>query len=181
VVEPGWSCLSSEERFRSRWFVVRRDRARRPDGSLTDYDHVVAPSAVTVLAVDGRGLVAVTRQWIYVHGEAQWRLPAGGIDEGELPEGAAARELREETGVRAASWLPLGAINCADSLTNHRDHGFLATGLTPGTPERERGEADLEVHWLPFARVVELVLAGEMPHAGSAFSVLSARVKGLVG
>jgi len=181
VGESGWSCLSSEERFRSSWFVVRRDRARRPDGSLTDYDHVVAPPAVTVLAIDGRGLVAVTRQWIYAHGETQWRLPAGRVDDGESPVVAAARELREETGARAARLVPLGAINCADSLTNHRDHGFLATELTNGPHELEAGESDLEVHWLSFDRVLELVLAGEMPHAGSTFSVLSARVKGLVG
>lgn len=30
-----------------------------------------------------------------------WQMPQGGIDEGEAPEAAALRELREETGVRA--------------------------------------------------------------------------------
>lgn len=173
-------CLSSRVLFQSGWFTVRRDRARRPDGSLTDYDHVVAPPAVSVLAVDGERRVAVTRQWIYVHGEVQWRLPAGRVDQGEHPPAAAARELREETGLSAAEWAPLGTINCADSLSNHRDHAFLATGLTAGPPQREAGELDLEVHWVPFEELVDMVLAGDLPHAGSSFAVLTARVKGLV-
>jgi 8-oxo-dGTP pyrophosphatase MutT (NUDIX family) len=172
--------LSSRVEFESGWFTVRRDRARRPDGSTTQYDHVVAPPAVTVLAVGGDGLVAVTRQWIYVHGETQWRLPAGRVDAGEAPLDAARRELREETGVRAREWASLGAVNCADSLSNHRDHAFLATGLTQGEAQREAGEVDLEVHWRPFPWLVERVLSGEMPHAGSSFSVLFAQVKGLV-
>jgi putative (di)nucleoside polyphosphate hydrolase len=34
-----------------------------------------------------------------------WQMPQGGIDEGEDPLGAAARELYEETGVRSAAFL----------------------------------------------------------------------------
>lgn len=175
--ERGWSCLSSEVVFGSGWFTVRRDQARRPDGSRTVYDHVVAPASVTVLAVDGAGLVAVTRQWIYVHAQTQWRLPAGRVDGDEGAEAAARRELHEETGVSATTWTSLGTVNGADSLTNHRDHVFLATGLTHGQPHLEAGEADLRVHWVPFARLVDMVLAGQVPHAGSSFAVLSARVR----
>jgi 8-oxo-dGTP pyrophosphatase MutT (NUDIX family) len=177
-----WTLLASEVLFASQWFEVRRDDALLPDGSRGFYDRVVAQPAVTVLAVDDRRDIAVTRQWICTHREPQWRLPAGRIDDiDEVPEDAARRELAEETGIRAADWAPLGTINCADSLTNHQDHAFFATGLTNGGECRlEPGEADLELHWLSVDRVVEMVLTGELPHAGSTFAVLVARVRGLL-
>ena len=176
-----WTRLASEVRFTSGWFEVRRDVAKRPDGSIGQYDHVLAPPAVTVLAVDEQDRVAVTRQWIYTHDETQWRLPAGRIDDrDDGPEAAGRRELAEETGVRALRWQPLGAVNCADSLSNHRDHAFHATGLTLGEHRREAGEADLELHWVPAARLVEMTLDGLLPHAGSTFAVLSAKLRGIL-
>lgn len=177
-----WVSLASEVTFASEWFVVKRDDTLRPDGSRGFYDHVVTPSAVTVLALDGSLRVAVTRQWIYTHGASQWRLPAGRIDDtDDAPELAARRELAEETGFLAAKWESLGTINCADSLTNHQDHAFLATGLSNGGELRlEPGEADLELHWLPVEQVVEMAVTGELPHAGSTFAVLVAKVRGFV-
>lgn len=177
----GWATRSSAVLFSSQWLEVRRDRTVRPDGSDGQYDHVVVPGAVSVLALDDAGRVAVTRQWIYVHGSRQWRLPSGRIDTGDAdPEAAARRELVEETGLSAERIVPLGTINCADSFSNLREHAFLATGLSQGVARLEPGESDLEVHWLPFAQALDLVLAGDMPHAGSSFAVLNAHVKQIV-
>jgi 8-oxo-dGTP pyrophosphatase MutT (NUDIX family) len=184
MIEPnraGWSRQSSTVLFSSKWLVLRRDETLRPDGSRGLYDHVIVPGSVTVLAVDDRDQVAVTRQWIYVHQATQWRLPGGRIEAVDPdPESAARRELVEETGISAQRLVPLGAINCADSFCNHREHTFIATGLTVGEPSLEPGEADLVLHWLPIPRVVELVLSGELPHAGSSFAVLSAQARGLI-
>lgn len=174
----GWKKLSSETIYKSHWLELRRDEAVLPDGSRGRYDHVVVPGSVTVLAVDADTRVAVTRQWIYPHSENQWRLPAGRIEPLDpTPESAARRELLEETGVTAKDLRRLGVVNGADSFTNHRDHAFLATGLTVGAPALEPGEADLTVDWLPFERVLAMVADGQIPHAGSVFAVLLTRAK----
>jgi 8-oxo-dGDP phosphatase len=188
IDEPGgvpnapWRRLASRVLFESQWLRVVRDETVRPDGSPGQYDHVEVPGSVTVLAVGEDRRLVITRQWIYVHGGTQWRLPSGRIDATDRdPESAARRELQEETGISADRLIPLGTINGADSFTNHREHTFLATGLRPGTARLEAGEADLEVHWLGVDEVMDLVTSGAMPHAGSAFAVLSAHVRGYLG
>lgn len=171
-----WTRLGYRVEFRSDWFEVRRDDVVRPDGTRGEYDHVLVPGSVTVLAVDGGRNVVVTRQWIYVHGAVQWRLPSGRIDEVDRsPEAAARRELVEETGLTARNWTKIGVVHGADSFSNHREHVFVATDLRPlCRPNLEPGEADLSVHWMGFDRVLEMVRTGQMPHAGSAFAVLMA-------
>lgn len=172
--ERRWFRLSSELVFESEWFRVRRDEVLRPDRTRGRYYHVVVPGSVTVLAMDEHRRVLVTRQWIYLHESAQWRLPGGRIDGTDSdPLAAARRELFEETGVTAGSWRPIGVLNCADAVTNHRDHVFHATDLRLGhRPQLESGESDLSAHWLPFDQVLAMVADGQLPHAGSAFAVL---------
>ncbi len=160
------------------WFEVRRDSVIRPDGSGGTYLHVVAPGSVTVLAMDRQDRIMLTRQWIYTHESTQWRLPGGGVDPNDSdPLATARRELAEETGLNAARWERLGQVHGADSLSNHVDRIFLATELTTGEQRLEPGEADLKTRWMPFEETLDLVLSGELPHAGSAYAVLLMAVR----
>jgi len=170
---PPWRRLDSTTVHTTSWFEVRRDSVIRPDGCCDTYVHVVAPGSVTVLAMDCHGKILLTRQWVYTHESTQWRLPGGGVEQSDRDAlSAARRELVEETGLNAARWDFLGQIHGADSLSNHVDRIFLATDLTSGEQRLNPGEADLQIQWMSFDSALDLVLSGELPHAGSAYAIL---------
>ncbi|MCM1301769.1 MAG: NUDIX domain-containing protein [Alistipes senegalensis] len=55
------------------------------------------------IVVDGAG------RWLMIHRNGRWDLPKGHVEEGESCEDCAAREIAEETGVRAEVVRPLCA------------------------------------------------------------------------
>lgn len=55
-------------------------------------------------------------------GRMVWSLPKGHIEEGETPEAAAIREIREETGISGSIVAPLGVIDFWFMAENRRIH-----------------------------------------------------------
>jgi ADP-ribose pyrophosphatase YjhB (NUDIX family) len=68
--------------------------------------HESSAGGVVVREREGELEVAVIRP----RGKSVWALPKGHVDQGERPEDAASREVREETGVEADLDRPLGEI-----------------------------------------------------------------------
>jgi 8-oxo-dGTP pyrophosphatase MutT (NUDIX family) len=59
-----------------------------------------------------------------------------------------ARELREETGLIAGTLTLLGTLDITPSMLSHQCRVFLATDLTPGPPQRDLEEQDMQAAWL---------------------------------
>lgn len=86
-------------------------------------------NAVVVVPVLADGRLVV--EHIYRHPYHAWmhEFPAGGIETGEDPCAAAARELEEETGYRAGRCRHLGAYEPMPGLIRMRLHIVLAEDL----------------------------------------------------
>ncbi|RYG58113.1 NUDIX hydrolase, partial [bacterium] len=128
--------------------------------------------AVGVVPLHDDGTITLVGQWRYTMEEYSWEIPEGGCPEGESPSECALRELREETGLIAASIEPLGGeLHLSNSVTDERGYLFVAQGLTQSEASPEETE-ELHVRRVPLGEVVEMVVGGEISDALTVMAVL---------
>ncbi|MEX2184752.1 MAG: NUDIX hydrolase [Chloroflexota bacterium] len=153
------------------WITVWHDEVTRPDGSPGIYGVVhFANLAVGVVALDADDRIVLVRQHRYTLDADSWEIPEGGVPAGEEPEAGARRELREETGVEAATWHELVRVDLSNSISDERAVLYRATGLTHGAAEPEPTEA-LDVAWMPFDEALAMTLDGRITDALSVIAI----------
>lgn len=153
--------ISSRQVYANAWMTVREDAIRRPDGSAGIYGVIDKPTAAVVIPCDGDRLHLV-EQFRYPVGARRWEFPMGTApDRAELdPALLAARELAEETGLRAGRMERLGDLDIAPGMSSQREHVFLATELTVGPTRREHTEQDMRAAWFTRTEFEAAVRAG---------------------
>jgi 8-oxo-dGTP pyrophosphatase MutT (NUDIX family) len=102
-----------------------------------------------------------------------WEIPAGGMDPGETPEAAAARETLEETGWRPGPLRPLVRFHPTNGLSDHVFHTFVADGASHVGDPTDIGESE-RIEWVPVDELRRIVRAGEMADGLSLTAVLFA-------
>ena len=159
--------------FTGRVIEVNIERVRLPNGAVADLEIIRHPGGAAVVAIDADDRVCLLRQFRHAAGGWIWELPAGKIDNREPPFDTARRELEEEAGMAAAAWQPLGDYLSSPGVFTEVVHLFLATQLTPLPPRPEEHEV-FEIHWLPFADVLQMARSGELRDGKSLVGVYRA-------
>ena len=139
---------------------VRVDEVERADGSRATREVVEHPGAVAILAWDGARLAMVS-QWRHATGRVLLEIPAGTLEPDEPPSDTARRELAEEAGLAAASWIPGPSFYTAPGFCTELMHLFLATDLSEATGETDEDE-ELEPSWLTLADALAAIDDGRI-------------------
>lgn len=155
--------IAHERIFSGRVFDVDRDRVRMPNGREVVLDVVRHPRSVVLVPVPEPGQVILIRQYRYAVNRWLWELPAGTVDPGEEPEGAARRECHEEIGqvpatvVRLASFLPTPGY-CDEEMVFFRLSG-LSVAESPAAVDEDE---DIEPGVFSLSDAREMIRRGEI-------------------
>ncbi len=142
--------LASREVFAGKMINVRVDDIELSRGRRTTREVVEHPGAVVIIALNDNGEVTLVRQWRHAIGRLLLEFPAGGLEPGEEPRATAIRELREEAGLEAALWTPLGHCFSSPGFANEILHIYLAEELRAVEADPDEDE-DLQIVRCPLS------------------------------
>jgi ADP-ribose pyrophosphatase len=165
--------LSSRRIHDGRICNLREDTTELANGSTAVREIVEHAPVVAIVPIDANGEVVLVRQYRLAAEEALLEVPAGLVDEGGDLEAAAQRELREETGYRAAELRRLGGFFVSPGFCTEFVHVYVAFGLTESPLDGDEDE-DIAVERMPLAEAVRLVEMGEIKDAKSVAGLLLA-------
>ena len=155
---------------------VVEDKVIRPDGTPGIYAYMKILPGIVVLPVDDAGFVYLLKEYHYPTGTKLLKPVSGGRDKGESALKAAKRELKEELGITATKWVPLGSTNAFASTVDGRADMFLAQGLQFGEVNHEVTETIHPVK-LKFTKALEMITTGKISNGNTCVLLLKANYR----
>ncbi len=166
--------LQSRIVWNGRSWQLRAVQSRLPNGEIIERAFINHPGAVVLVPLrqtPSGPEVLMLRQYRAALQQTILELPAGTREWAEDWLVCAQRELREETGYRAATFTPLGEIWPAPGVSNELMHLYLAVGLEPD-PLPGDADEEISVAPMPLADLLTMAQNGRIRDAKSIIGLL---------
>jgi ADP-ribose pyrophosphatase len=161
-----WIKKSEQDLFRRRIFALKDIECYHPDKGVThDFFTLNTPDWINVVAVTEAGNFIMVRQHRLGTDEITIETAGGLVEENELPEVTARRELREETGYEAGEIHLLKKLSVNPAIFNNHIYYFFA-GNCKKTQEQNLDPAE-DIDVLTFTRneVMDMIRKGPINHS----------------
>ncbi len=169
------AATASERVFDGRLLKVDRVTVTLPNGRTSTREMIRHPGASAMVVVDNQNRVVLERQWRAPMNRAFWEIPAGKIDAGEDPFYTARRELTEETGLAAQSWVKLGVIHNAIGYSDERIYIYLAQDIDESGCQKLDDNEFLTLVRVPFDEALAMTCDGRMTDVKSVIGLMWAQ------
>lgn len=157
---PNWKRLNRETLIDEKFLTVYHDRVEVPSGQVRDYYLTKKSDIVIVVALTDKNEIVMLREYKYAADQYLDVLPAGHLEAGETPEGAARRELVEETGYEGTSYEYIGRLFEAPVQDLHRVEVVLVKGAKKTVKVQLEDTEDLTAYTISKDDIKRKVLQG---------------------
>ena len=157
--------------YSGRIISLYNDEVELDNGNHAMREVVTHPGGSSILAINDKDEVYFVRQYRYPMRDFILELPAGKRDNGEDPFETAKRELHEETGMEADTWIPLGSSLSSPGCFTERLYLYAAKDLHAVGQHLDEGEY-LGVFTIPYEKALEMVKNGELDDAKTQLALL---------
>lgn len=167
--------LSSETIYEGKILRVQRWQVVCPNGRKALREVVLHNGAAAIVPVFDDGTTLLVRQHRVAVDRMTLEIPAGKLEgPDEDPQDCAVRELREETGLRAARMRHMTTILTTPGFCTERIAIYLAQGLTQGDASPDEDEC-LNLVRLPLDEAAAMALRGELTDSKTVCGLLMAQ------
>ncbi|MEI8230808.1 MAG: NUDIX hydrolase [Candidatus Peregrinibacteria bacterium] len=170
MVSPHPHVTVLENLYEGHGWKINLEEALLPDGRAHSAARVHRNDTAHILAFDDNGNVLMLREFRPFYGAYLWMIPSGMMDKENMPDVAAQRELREETGFRAQDLKKYFSIRNSEMLVQE-NHIFMAKNLVIDPLPQDDGET-IECHHLSVEQAIANVLASPVIHTVSLVALL---------
>ena len=159
---------------KSSFLTLKSDKVLLPNGNTSTREWIKHPGAVCCIPILPDGKIGLIKQYRYAVKEEMIEIPAGKLDQNEIPEKCALRELEEETGYRANKLTLLANIHPAVGFTDEKMWLYLAEGLFK---TKQSLDADELLYLFPtkLNKAVDMVWSGKITDVKTIIGILWAQ------
>jgi len=153
---------------------VRRDVVGLQNGNKAKREVVEHPGGVAIVPITKDNKVLMVRQYRYPMREELLEIPAGKLDDGEDPFDCAVRELSEETGCTAGTYIDLGEMYPSPGFCKETLYLYLALDLEYGKMNLDENEL-LSVEAIEIDELMDMIMDNKLPDAKSIVGIMKAK------
>ncbi len=160
-----WKLLKSAQVFASGPFNVMQKNYINPENKSDFKAHVLdLPDWVNIIGMNDEGNILLIKQYRFGTNSISLEIPGGCVEPDEIPEKAAIRELKEETGYGAKKIECIGVVDANPAIMNNKCYSFLAKISEKGDVKLDPNEI-IETEFATPVRVKKYLKEGKITNA----------------
>lgn len=173
-----WKTLETRTILKNQWFDIKQEKVQITDTLALEGVVVLHFSDwVNVIALDADKKIILEKNYRHGFGEVMIETPSGAMEQSDIsPEEAARRELFEETGYSAETFISIGTSVANAQLQNNKIHHYLALNCQLVSQPKPEIDGKIEFWLEPFINAFERVEKGEIVNSYIVEGLLRAKL-----